>query len=240
MLERKELLKTGKAKSLYHTDDPSKLIMEYKDDTSAFDGKKIEQIAGKGTVNNRFNSHIMEHLKKNDVPNHHLEVSNPNESIVLSLDMFPIECVVRNFAAGSICKRLGLEEGMKMDPPIFEFFYKDDDLGDPLINDCHITAFGWAKEKDIEVMKELTLKTNSILVSLFDAADLILVDFKIEFGLVDGKILLGDEFTPDGCRVWDKETKEKLDKDRFRLGLGDVVKSYQEIAYRIGINLNKP
>ena len=237
MLERKELLKTGKAKSLYHTDDPSKLIMEYKDDTSAFDGKKIEQIAGKGTVNNRFNSHIMEHLKKNDVPNHHLEVSNPNESIVLSLDMFPIECVVRNFAAGSICKRLGLEEGMKMDPPIFEFFYKDDDLGDPLINDCHITAFGWAKEKDIEVMKELTLKTNSILVSLFDTADLILVDFKIEFGLVDGKILLGDEFTPDGCRVWDKETKKKLDKDRFRLGLGDVVESYQEIAHRLGIDL---
>ena len=237
MLERKELLKTGKAKSLYHTDDPSKLIMEYKDDTSAFDGKKIEQIAGKGTVNNRFNSHIMEHLKKNDIPNHHLEVSNPNESVVLSLDMFPIECVVRNFAAGSICKRLGLEEGMKMDPPIFEFFYKDDDLGDPLINDCHITAFGWANEKDIEVMKDLTLKTNSILVSLFDAADLILVDFKIEFGLADGKILLGDEFTPDGCRVWDKETKKKLDKDRFRLGLGDVVESYQEIAHRLGIDL---
>ena len=148
-----------------------------------------------------------------------------------------IECVVRNFAAGSICKRLGLEEGMKMEPPIFEFFYKDDDLGDPLINDCHITAFGWAKENDIEIMKDLTLKTNSILVSLFDAADLILVDFKIEFGLSDGKIFLGDEFTPDGCRVWDKETKKKLDKDRFRLGLGDVVESYQEIAHRLGIDL---
>ena len=237
MLEKKELLKTGKAKSLYLTDDPLKLIMEYKDDTSAFDGKKIEQIAGKGTVNNRFNSHIMEHLKKNDVPNHHLEVSNPNESIVMSLDMFPIECVVRNYAAGSICKRLGLEEGMKMDPPIFEFFYKDDDLGDPLINDCHITAFGWAKEDDIDIMKDLTMKTNSILVSLFDTADLILVDFKIEFGTSDGKILLGDEFTPDGCRVWDKETKKKLDKDRFRLGLGDVVESYQEIAHRLGVDL---
>ena len=122
MLEKKELLKTGKAKSLYITEDPEKLVMEYKDDTSAFDGKKIEQIAGKGTVNNRFNSHIMEHLNDNDVPNHHLEVSSPNESIVMSLDMFPIECVVRNFAAGSICKRLGLEEGMKMEPPIFEKF----------------------------------------------------------------------------------------------------------------------
>ena len=237
MLEKKELLKTGKAKSLYITEDPKKLVMEYKDDTSAFDGKKIEQIAGKGTVNNRFNSHIMEQLNDNDVPNHHLEVSSPNESIVMSLDMFPIECVVRNFAAGSICKRLGLEEGMKMEPPIFEFFYKDDDLGDPLINDCHITAFGWAKESDIEIMKDLTLKTNSILVSLFDEADLILVDFKIEFGLSDGKIYLGDEFTPDGCRVWDKETKKKLDKDRFRLGLGDVVESYQEIAHRLGIEL---
>lgn len=179
----------------------------------------------------------MEHLNDNDVPNHHIEVSSPNESIVMSLDMFPIECVVRNFAAGSICKRLGLEEGMKMEPPIFEFFYKDDDLGDPLINDCHITAFGWAKESDIEIMKDLTLKTNSILVSLFDEADLILVDFKIEFGLSDGKIYLGDEFTPDGCRVWDKETKKKLDKDRFRLGLGDVVESYQEIAHRLGIEL---
>ena len=237
MLEKKELLKTGKAKSLYITEDPAKLVMEYKDDTSAFDGKKIEQIAGKGTVNNRFNSHIMEHLKDKDVPNHHLEVSSPNESIVMSLDMFPIECVVRNFAAGSICKRLGLEEGIKMEPPIFEFFYKDDDLGDPLINECHITAFGWAKESDIEIMKDLTLKTNSILVSLFDEADLILVDFKIEFGLSDGKIYLGDEFTPDGCRVWDKETKKKLDKDRFRLGLGDVVESYQEIAHRLGIEL---
>ena len=237
MLEKKELLKTGKAKSLYITEDPKKLVMEYKDDTSAFDGKKIEQIAGKGTVNNRFNSHIMKHLNDNDVPNHHLQVSSPNESIVMSLDMFPIECVVRNFAAGSICKRLGLEEGMKMEPPIFEFFYKDDDLGDPLINDCHITAFGWAKDSDIEIMKDLTLKTNSILVSLFDEADLILVDFKIEFGLSDGKIYLGDEFTPDGCRVWDKETKKKLDKDRFRLGLGDVVESYQEIAHRLGIEL---
>ena len=238
MLERKELLKTGKAKALYTTSDASKLIMEYRDDTSAFDGKKIEQIAGKGTVNNRFNSFIMEHLSKEGVANHHLEESAPNESIVISLEMFPIECVVRNFAAGSICKRLGLEEASVMDPPIFEFFYKDDDLGDPLINDCHITSFGWATEKDIEEMKKMTLQTNDILVKLFDAAELILVDFKLEFGKFENKIYLGDEFTPDGCRVWDKETKKKLDKDRFRLGLGDVVESYQEIAHRLGIDLS--
>ena len=237
MLEKIEILKTGKAKALYTTSDPSKLIMEYRDDTSAFDGKKIEKLAGKGTVNNRFNSHIMDHLQNEGVDNHHIEATTPNESIVMSLDMFPIECVVRNFAAGSICKRLGLEEAMVMDPPIFEFFYKDDSLGDPLINDCHITAFGWANEDDIEVMKELTLKTNDILVKLFDSADLILVDFKLEFGKSDGKIYLGDEFTPDGCRVWDKETKKKLDKDRFRLGLGDVVESYQEIRHRLGIDL---
>jgi phosphoribosylaminoimidazole-succinocarboxamide synthase len=237
MLEKIEILKTGKAKALYTTSDPSKLIMEYRDDTSAFDGKKIEQLAGKGTVNNRFNSHIMDHLQLEGVDNHHIEATSPNESVVMSLDMFPIECVVRNFAAGSICKRLGLEEAMVMDPPIFEFFFKDDSLGDPLINDCHITAFGWANEEDIKTMKELTLKTNDILVKLFDSADLILVDFKLEFGKSDGKIYLGDEFTPDGCRVWDKETKKKLDKDRFRLGLGDVVESYQEIAHRLGINL---
>jgi phosphoribosylaminoimidazole-succinocarboxamide synthase len=237
MLEKIEILKTGKAKALYTTSDPKKLIMEYRDDTSAFDGKKIEQLAGKGTVNNRFNSHIMEHLQSEGVDNHHIEATSPNESIVMSLEMFPIECVVRNFAAGSICKRLGLEEAMVMDPPIFEFFYKDDSLGDPLINDCHITTFGWANDDDIEVMKELTMKTNEILVRLFDSADLILVDFKLEFGKADGKIYLGDEFTPDGCRVWDKETKKKLDKDRFRLGLGDVVESYQEIAHRLGIEL---
>ena len=236
-MEKKELLTKGKAKELYKTEDKSKLVMDFTDDTSAFDGKKIEQLAGKGTVNNRFNNFIMNHLDSKGVACHLLEELNDRESLVLSLDMFPIECVVRNFAAGSICKRLGLEEGMKMEPPIFEFFYKDDDLGDPLINDCHITAFGWAKESDIEIMKDLTLKTNSILVSLFDEADLILVDFKIEFGLSDGKIYLGDEFTPDGCRVWDKETKKKLDKDRFRLGLGDVVESYQEIAHRLGIDL---
>ena len=151
--------------------------------------------------------------------------------------MFPIECVVRNYAAGSICKRLGLEEGMKFENPIFEFFYKDDDLGDPMINDNHIISFGWAEVDDIDALKKLTLEINDHLVDLFLKADLILVDFKLEFGKNAGKIYLGDDFTPDGCRVWDKETKKKLDKDRFRLGLGDVVESYQEIAHRIGIDL---
>ena len=236
-MEKKELLTKGKAKELYKTADKSKLVMDFTDDTSAFDGKKIEQLAGKGTVNNRFNNFIMKHLDSKGVACHLLEELNDRESLVLSLDMFPIECVVRNYAAGSICKRLGLEEGMKFKDPIFEFFYKDDDLGDPMINDNHIISFGWAEADDIEVLKKLTLEINDHLVDLFLKADLILVDFKLEFGKNSGKIYLGDEFTPDGCRVWDKETKKKLDKDRFRLGLGDVVESYQEIAHRLGVNL---
>jgi len=236
-MEKKDLLTKGKAKELFKTEDANKLVMEFTDDTSAFDGKKIEQLAGKGTVNNRFNNFIMRHLDSKGIPCHLLEEINDRESLVLSLDMFPIECVVRNYAAGSICKRLGLEEGMKFKNPIFEFFYKDDDLGDPMINDNHIISFGWAGEEDIDHLKKLTLKINDYLVDLFLEADLILVDFKLEFGKNSEKIYLGDEFTPDGCRIWDKETKKKLDKDRFRQDLGDVVESYQEIAYRIGVDL---
>ena len=236
-MEKKDLLTKGKAKILYRTEENSKLVMEFTDDTSAFDGKKIEQIAGKGTINNRFNSHVMKYLETKGVACHLLEDLSPQESLVLALEMFPIECVVRNFAAGSICKRLGLKEGQQFQDPIFEFFYKDDDLGDPMINDNHIVAFGWANREEIKILEKLTLEINNYLVELFDSADLILVDFKLEFGKNEGKIYLGDEFTPDGCRVWDKETKKKLDKDRFRLGLGDLVESYQEIAHRIGIDL---
>ena len=230
-------LTKGKAKSMFTTDNDDQLIMHFSDDTSAFDGKKIEQLAGKGTVNNRFNNFIMRHLDSKGIPCHLLEEINDRESLVLSLDMFPIECVVRNYAAGSICKRLGLEEGIDIEPPTFEFFYKDDDLGDPMINEYHINSFGWGTEKDVEEMKILTLKVNEILSKLFLKADLILVDFKLEFGRQDGAMYLGDEMTPDGCRVWDKETRKKLDKDRFRQGLGDVIESYQEIASRIGIDL---
>ena len=201
MSEKKEILTTGKAKSLYTTSDPSKLIMEYRDDTSAFDGKKIEKLAGKGTVNNRFNAFIMEHLESEGVKTHFIsQISD-------------------------------------IEPPTFEFFYKDDDLGDPMINEYHINSFGWGTEQDVEEMKILTLKVNEILSKLFLQADLILVDFKLEFGRQDGVMYLGDEMTPDGCRVWDKETRKKLDKDRFRQGLGDVIESYQEIASRIGIDL---
>ena len=234
-MEKKELLTKGKAKELYKTADESKLVMDFTDDTSAFDGKKIEQLAGKGTVNNRFNNFIMNHLDSKGVACHLLEELNDRESLVLSLDMFPIECVVRNYAAGSICKRLGLEEGMKFENPIFEFFYKDDDLGDPMINEYHIKSFGWATEDQVTQMQTKTFQVNDALKKLFSEAGMILVDYKLEFGDFKGELLLGDEFTPDGCRVWDAETREKLDKDRFRQGLGDVVESYQIMAKKLGV-----
>ena len=150
--------------------------------------------------------------------------------------MLPIECVVRNIAAGSICKRLGIEEGIDLDPPTFEFFYKDDALHDPMINDYHIISFGWASKQQIAQMKERTFEVNNILKELFSTAGMILVDYKLEFGVYKDELLLGDEFTPDGCRVWDSETREKLDKDRFRQDLGEVVESYKIIAKKLGIN----
>ena len=237
MINKTDILREGKAKIVYHTDNPDYVWIHFKDDATAFDGAKKAVVRDKGQINSAISIHLLKLMEENGIPTHLVSSPTERDQICHKLDIVPIEVVVRNVAAGSICRRFGLEQGLELEQPLVEFFYKDDDLGDPLINDCHITAFGWAKESDIEIMKDLTLKTNSILVSLFDEADLILVDFKIEFGLSDGKIYLGDEFTPDGCRVWDKETKKKLDKDRFRLGLGDVVESYQEIAHRLGIEL---
>jgi phosphoribosylaminoimidazole-succinocarboxamide synthase len=233
----KEITK-GKAKSLFTTSNDNQLVMHFSDDTSAFDGKKKEALLGKGTVNNQFNAFIMDHLEKNGVETHHIEVLNNNDSLVHKLDMFPIECVIRNRASGSICRRLGTEDGLILENPLFEFFLKDDDLGDPLINDEHIISFGWANKEQIIQMKELTYKVNTILRELFINSNLILVDFKVEFGVsAEGKILLADEFTPDGCRLWDSETLKKMDKDRFRQGLGDVVESYHQVADRLGMNI---
>jgi phosphoribosylaminoimidazole-succinocarboxamide synthase len=230
-------LTKGKAKSLFTTSQENKLVMHFSDDTSAFDGKKKEALMGKGAVNNQFNAFIMEHLEQNGIDTHHIEVLNKNDSLVHKLKMFPIECVIRNRASGSICKRLGTVDGLILDNPLFEFFLKDDDLGDPLINDEHIISFGWASKNHIDQMKELTYKVNTILSELFINSGLILVDFKIEFGLSGEKVLLADEFTPDGCRLWDSETLKKMDKDRFRQGLGDVVESYHQVADRLGMNI---
>ena len=233
----KEITK-GKAKSLFTTSNDDQLVMHFSDDTSAFDGKKKEALLGKGAVNNQFNAFIMEHLEKNGVETHHIQVLNNNDSLVYKLDMFPIECVIRNRASGSICRRLGTEDGLILENPLFEFFLKDDDLGDPLINDEHIISFGWANKDQIEKMKELTYKVNTVLKELFINSNLILVDFKVEFGVCSqGKILLADEFAPDGCRLWDSETLKKMDKDRFRQGLGDVVESYHQVADRLGMNI---
>jgi phosphoribosylaminoimidazole-succinocarboxamide synthase len=233
----KELTK-GKAKSLFTTTNEEQLIMHFSDDTSAFDGKKKEALLGKGAVNNQFNAFIMDHLEKSGVETHHIQIINNNDSLVKKLSMFPIECVIRNRASGSICRRLGTEDGLVLESPLFEFFLKDDDLGDPLINDEHIISFKWASKDQIDDMKKLTYKVNAILSDLFINSGLILVDFKVEFGVCsNGRILLADEFTPDGCRLWDSETLKKMDKDRFRQGLGDVVESYHQVADRLGMNI---
>ena len=235
-VKKGELVNSGKAKSLYKTSDPDSYVLHYRDDTSAFDGVKKESLEGKGETNNNFNAFIMEHLEEKGIPTHFEEVLSERDSLVKRLEMLPIECVVRNIAAGSICKRLGIEEGIDLDPPTFEFFYKDDALHDPMINDYHIISFGWASTQQIAQMKERTFEVNNILKELFSTAGMILVDYKLEFGVYKGELLLGDEFTPDGCRVWDSETREKLDKDRFRQDLGEVVESYKIIAKKLGIN----
>jgi phosphoribosylaminoimidazole-succinocarboxamide synthase len=237
-MEKRKELYAGKAKSVYLTDDETKLILHYRNDTSAFDGEKIEQLERKGEINNKFSAFIMQKLEEAGVPTHHEGLLSAEESVVKKLDMFPIECVVRNIAAGSLCKRLGVEEGINLNPPTFEFFLKNDPLHDPMINEYHIRAFGWADDEAIEQMKVLTFKVNDALTKLFADAGLLLVDYKLEFGRFQGDILLGDEFTPDGCRLWDAETRKKLDKDRFRQGLGGVVEAYEEVAQRLGVDLS--
>ena len=237
MITKENLLSEGKAKSLYETENHDELMMVYRDDTSAFDGKKKEALKGKGEINNRFNAHIMDYLSSNGIDTHYIKTISENESLVDRLDMLPVECVVRNIATGSICRRLGVKQGIEFEEPLFEFFLKDDDLGDPLINDNHIIAFNWGTEREIEIMKEKTLAINKLLCEKFSNAGLILVDYKVEFGRKGNEIILGDEVTPDGCRIWDKETGESLDKDRFRKDLGDVVESYQIVAHKLGISI---
>ncbi len=232
------LLYAGKAKSVYTTEDPDFLILEFRDDTSAFDGKKKEALARKGQVNNQFNAFVMEKLAAAGIPTHFSRLLSPHESLVKNLTMLPIECVVRNRAAGSLVRRLGVTEGEVLEPPVFEFFLKDDERGDPMINDAHILSFGWATEEQIARMKELTLAANQVLTDLFAAGNMILVDYKLEFGLFHGEMVLGDEFSPDGCRLWDKDTLDKMDKDRFRQGLGNVIEAYEEVGRRIGITFD--
>jgi phosphoribosylaminoimidazole-succinocarboxamide synthase len=237
-MEKRELLYTGKAKSVYTTDDPDYLVLVFRDDTSAFDGKKVEQLARKGRVNNVFNAFIMQKLADAGIETHFDKLITQNEVLVKRLTMIPVECVIRNYAAGSLCRRLGVTEGLGLNPPTFELFLKNDALGDPMINDSHVKSFGWATEAQLARMKELSFQVNQVLQGLFSDGNMLLVDFKLEFGVFHDRIVLGDEFSPDGCRLWDKETRKKLDKDRFRQGLGDVVEAYEEVGHRLGIDFN--
>lgn len=227
----------GKAKTLFSTDDPERVILHFRDDATAFNGIKKAQLAHKGIVNNQINAFIMQKLRDAGIPVHFEQYLSPQESVVKHLTMIPVECVVRNVAAGNLCKRLGIEEGRTLEPPVFEFFLKNDALNDPMINESHIKTFNWASEQDIQVMKTLSFKVNEILKPLFANAGMLLVDYKLEFGRFNNEIMLGDEFTPDGCRIWDLKTRNILDKDRFRQDLGNVIEAYEEVAQRLGITL---
>ena len=239
-MKRTGSLYSGKAKSLFLTENPKLLVMEFRDDTSAFDGEQIEKLDRKGMVNNRFNAFVLEKLESAGVATHFEKLLSDTESLVKCLEMIPVECVIRNIATGSLCKRYGIDDGLELDPPTFEFFLKDDARHDPLINDYHIQSFGWASPAEVAVMKKVTFQVNDVLGELFRSEGMILVDFKVEFGRFGGELLLGDEFTPDGCRLWDMETRKKLDKDRFRRGLGGVVEAYEEVAARLGVDLETP
>ena len=240
-MEKRQELYRGKAKTVYATDEPNLLVMHYRDDVSAFDGAKLAQLRLKGETNNKFNAFIMDKLAAAGVPTHFIRVLNERESLVKAMKMIPVECVVRNICAGSMAKRYGIEEGTRLPEPIFEFFLKSDPLHDPLVNDDHIRVLGWATASEIEQMRSLTHKVNAVLKPLFAKGGMDLVDYKLEFGHprddLNGTLVLGDEFTPDGCRLWDHSTHDKMDKDRFRRDLGDVIEKYREVAQRIGAPL---
>ena len=240
-MEKGQELYKGKAKTVFATDDPNFLVMHYRDDVSAFDGAKLAKLPQKGETNNRINAYVMGKLAAAGIPTHFVRLLNERESLVKAMKMVPVECVVRNVCAGSMAKRFGIDEGTRLAEPIFEFFLKSDALHDPLCNEDHIRVLGWATTDEIAQMKALTHDVNAVLRPMFANAGIDLVDYKLEFGHpVDdpgGRLVLGDEFTPDGCRLWDAGTGEKLDKDRFRRDLGSVIEHYREVARRIGAPL---
>lgn len=232
-MKRLEKIYEGKAKILYVTDSPDLLIQYFKDEATAFDGKKKGIIQEKGILNNKISSRLFQYLEDKGIPTHFVERPSDREMVVKKLEIIPIEVVVRNIVAGSLAKRMGVEEGMSLKKTILEFYYKSDPLGDPMINDYHIEAFGLARKFEVDILKEMAVEINGYLSKFFDERGIILVDFKLEFGRHKGQILLGDEITPDGCRLWDKETKEKMDKDRFRRDLGKIEEAYQEVCRKV-------
>lgn len=224
----------GKAKKVYGTDDPELYIVDYKDDATAFNGLKKGTIAGKGVINNRMSNHLMRRLEKEGVPTHYVEELSGTDTLVKKVSIVPLEVIIRNISAGSFAKRFGVEEGIVFDEPTIEFSYKNDELGDPLMNAYHAIALKAATREEIETIKAMAFKVNEVMKQYFDTLNVILVDFKLEFGkTADGKIVLADEISPDTCRLWDKTTKEKLDKDRFRRDMGGVEEAYQEIMKRV-------
>jgi len=234
-MEKRAQLREGKAKILFETDAPDRLIQYFKDDATAFNAQKRSTIEGKGVVNNTVSTWIFEYLAARGVPTHFVQKLSEREMLVRRVDIIPVEVVIRNRAAGSILKRLGVEKGTPFTPPLIEFYYKDDALGDPLVGESHILQFKWATEAEIRAITKLSMEVNQGLKELFAKADLDLIDFKLEFGRekTSGKLLLADEFSPDGCRLWDKSTGESKDKDRFRQDLGGVREAYLEVQERL-------
>lgn len=228
-----ELLYEGKAKQIYSTGDAREYLIRYKDDATAFDGTKKGVIANKGIVNNRVSNLLFQMLEKEGIETHLLRPVDERHTLVKSLQIIPVEVVTRNVVAGSLAQRVGREEGFQLPMPIVELYYKNDALHDPMINEYHARAMGWATQEQLDALQAQALKINEILSRFFDSIGIILVDFKLEFGLYEGRVLLGDEISPDTCRLWDKESLEKLDKDRFRRDLGQEAEAYQEVVRRI-------
>lgn len=235
-MKKLEQLYEGKAKKVFLTDDPDVLIVDYKDDATAFNGEKKGTISGKGVVNNRMTNYVFSILEKKGVPTHFIEELSDRETAVKRVQIVPLEVIIRNVAAGSFSKRLGVEEGTVFDEPTIEFSYKNDALGDPLINDYFAVALKAATWEEIETIKKYAFKVNEVIKELFLEAGLKLIDFKIEFGRYHDTIILADEISPDTCRLWDAKTNEKLDKDRFRRDLGNVVEAYEEVYRRLGLD----
>jgi phosphoribosylaminoimidazole-succinocarboxamide synthase len=239
-MARRKKIYEGKAKVLYEGPDANTVIQYFKDDATAFNAEKHAVIAGKGVLNNRISAHIMTKLEAIGIPTHFIKSINMREQLVRKVDIIPIELVVRNVAAGSLCKRLGVEEGMILHRPLVEFYYKKDELGDPLVGEDHIVTFGWTDPYELEEMVAMAWRVNDYLNGLFAGIGLRLIDFKLEFGRIWGEhgelyLVLADEVSPDNCRLWDAETGEKMDKDRFRFDLGDLVEGYQKIAQKLGL-----
>jgi len=232
-MEKKELIYEGKAKRVYSTDQPGQVIQEFKDDATAFDGKKRGTIAGKGKTNAQMTDIILRYLEKKGIRTHHVKLLTENEIVTWWLEMFLVEIIVRNYAAGSLAKRLGVEERTEMRAPLVEYYYKSDELGDPMLSREHIRELGLVSDDQLDEMTAIALRVNEILVPYFEARGLILADLKLEFGMREGQIYLGDEFSPDVCRLWDSETGDIMDKDRFRRDLGKLEETYAEVLKRV-------